>query len=212
MSTRLYFIRHGESEANFCRCFAGHTDVALTQRGQQQVACTAAFLDTVSFSAVYASDLSRATQTGRAVSDRQGVPLYRMETLREIFAGEWEGKTFTELEPREDYQVWLQTIGLAHPAGGESVAQLQLRIRRAVEEIVRRHPCQTVCIATHATPIRVMECLWRDIPLEKMHTVPWVKNASVTVAEYDDAGEGHLVERDVHEHLKELNTVFPANV
>lgn len=212
MSTRLYFIRHGESEANLGRVFAGHYDVPLTERGRQQAEATAEFLSNVPITAVYASDLSRAFETGRTVAERLQVPLHSTENLREIAAGEWEAQPFSALEAQPAYQVWLETIGLAHPPNGESVAQLQQRIRRAVEDIVSRHPCQAICIATHATSIRVMECLWRDIPLEEMHTVPWVKNASVTVAEYDASGQGHLLERDVHEHLKELTTVLPANV
>ena len=41
---------------------------------------------------------------------------------------------------------------------------------------------------------------------------PWVSNASVTVAEYDDEGVGHLVERDLHDHLGALHTVLAKNV
>ena len=81
-----------------------------------------------------------------------------------------------------------------------------------MEEIARRHPGETVCIATHATPIRVMECLWRGIPLERMHTIPWVKNASVTVVEYDEQPYGRLLERDIVTHLGELATALQANV
>ena len=62
------------------------------------------------------------------------------------------------------------------------------------------------------TPIRMMECVWSDTPLERMHTIPWVSNASVTVAEYDENGVGHRLERDLHDHLGELHTVLAKNV
>ena len=42
--TTLLLIRHGQSQANLTRCFAGHLDAPLTQLGQQQAACTAEFV------------------------------------------------------------------------------------------------------------------------------------------------------------------------
>lgn len=212
--TKLYFIRHGESVSNLITQFAGSLDMPLTERGRAQATATAAFLSDVPFSCVYASDLTRAYDTGKAVADSHGVPIYPTVQLREIYAGEWEGKTYSELERQfpDSYGVWRKQIGLAQCPDGESVAQLQERIRACVEDVVRRHPNETVCIATHATPIRVMECVWTNTSLEKMHTIPWVSNASVTIAEYDENCVGRLIERDLHHHLGDLHTVLAKNV
>lgn len=210
--TRLYFIRHGQSEANLQQYFAGHCDAPLTPLGIQQAKHTAEYVKDVPFTAVYASDLARAAATGQAVADCKGLVLQTTDRLREINAGEWEHQPFTELLKREDYAVWMRQIGLSSCTGGESVQQLQQRIKAAVEDIVRAHPGETVCIATHATPIRVMECVWTGTPLAEMHTIPWVANASVTVAEYDETLCGRLVERDIRSHLRELMTDMPVNV
>lgn len=211
--TTLYFVRHGESVSNLHTQFAGSLDTPLTDRGLAQAEATARFLADVPFATVYASDLSRAFSTGSAIARLQNIPVHATEELREIFAGEWEGKLYRELEEEysDAYRVWRQQIGLAQCTGGESVEQLQARIRSCVEEIVSRHPNETVCIATHATPIRVMECVWTDTPLDKMHTIPWVSNASVTVAEYQN-DHGRLVQRDLHDHLGDLSTVLAKNV
>ena len=214
MTTRLYFIRHGESEANRRELFAGSLDMPLTEKGRAQADATAAFLLDIPFTAVYASDLKRAYNTGAAVAQLHGLEAIPTQQLREIFAGLWEGRTYSDLEREhaDSYNVWKKTIGLAACPGGESVARLQGRVRACVEEIVHNHPGETVCIATHATPIRVMECLWTHTPLERMHTIPWVSNASVTIAEYDSSLQGRLVERDIHLHLGELHTVLAKNV
>ena len=214
MTTRIYFIRHGESEANRIQLFAGSLDTPLTEKGRAQADATAAFLRDIPFSAVHASDLQRAYDTGAAVAQLHGLEAIPTRHLREIFAGLWEGRTYSDLEREffDSYGVWKRTIGLAYCPDGESVAQLQERVRACVEEIVSRHTGETICIATHATPIRVMECLWTHTPLERMHTIPWVSNASVTVAEYDEAMRGRLVERDIHHHLGALHTVLAKNV
>ena len=212
--TRVYFVRHGQSESNLITQFAGSLDMPLTEKGRQQAEVTAQFLQSVPLTRVYASDLMRAYATGCAVAESQGIPIRGDARLREIFAGEWEGETYSDLERKfpDSYGVWRHQIGLAQCPGGESVAQLQERVRECVEEIVRKHPGETICTATHATPIRVMECVWTHTPLEQMHTIPWVSNASVTVAEYDENGIGHLLERDLHDHLGELHTVLAKNV
>lgn len=212
--TTIYFVRHGESVSNLNAQFAGSLDMPLTEKGRAQADVTASFLNEIPFAAVYASDLVRAYDTGMAVAQIQRIPIYGEVLLREIFAGEWEGKTYGQLEKEyaDSYDVWRRQIGLAQCPKGESVAQLQARVSTCVNKIVRLHPNETVCIVTHATPIRVMECLWTHTPLAQMHTIPWVSNASVTIARYDDDGYGCLVERDLHTHLGDLHTVLAKNV
>ncbi len=212
--TRVYFVRHGESESNLITQFAGSLDMPLTEKGRKQAALTAEFLKNIPFSAVYSSDLSRAYETGRAIAQQHNVPLYGDRALREIYAGEWEGKTYSELESQfpDSYGTWRHQIGMAVCPNGEAVSDLQARVRNCVERIVRNHPNETVCIATHATPIRVMECLWTGTPLEQMHTIPWVSNASVTIVEYDEGFTAKCVARDIHEHLGALYTKLAKNV
>lgn len=212
--TTLYFVRHGESEANLIARFAGSLDCPLTQRGREQAEATARHLQKMPLTAVYASDLSRAYDTGLAIADALDIPLYATPSLREIYAGRWEGRTYSQLEAEfpDSYGVWRNQIGLAACPDGESVAELQVRIQTCVEEIAKRHPNEAVCIATHATPIRVMECVWTNTRLADMHTIPWVSNASITVAQYDDCGQAQLLVRDFHDHLGSLSTKLAKNV
>ena len=185
----------------------------LTERGRAQAAASADFLADIPFSCVYTSDLARAYDTGKALADSYGIPLYPTPQLREIFAGDWEGKTYAQLEEEfpDSYGVWRHRIGLAQCPHGESVEQLQKRIHACILSIVQRHPNETICIATHATPIRVMECIWTNTPLAEIHTIPWVSNASVTIAAYDN-DDGQLIARDLHDHLGDLHTVLAKNV
>lgn len=213
MKTIVYFVRHGESESNLIHQFAGSLDMPLTARGEEQAVRTAEYLNKVPFSAVYASPLARAYATGETVAQAHGLKPIGERALQEIYAGLWEGKNYSVLEQEfpKSYGTWRTQIGLAQCPEGESVADLQNRVRSSVEKIVANHSGETICIATHATPIRVMECVWTNTPLAQMHTIPWVCNASVTVAEYED-GVGRLLERDLHAHLGDLRTVLAKNV
>ena len=211
--TTVYFIRHGQSAANLTQIFAGHIDVPLTDLGRRQAVCTAEFLANLSLAAVYTSDLSRAYDTGCAVAKHHGLSVTTCADLREIYAGDWEGKAYKELEVADPaYRTWVHKIGRANCTNGESVMHLQQRVRDAVAAIVARHPNETICIVSHGTPIRALTALLTDTPLERMHTVPWASNASVTVAEFETPRQGRIVSHDLHEHLKDLVSKLPANV
>lgn len=213
--TRLLFIRHGQSEANLSRTFAGNSDAALTDLGLQQAVATAEYLaNTYTVDAVYASDLQRAFYTGKAVADRLGLPVHPHKGLREIFAGKWEGQRFDHLEaayPETFAGLWRRDIGNSVCDGGESVAQLMQRITATVREIAEANPGKTLVIATHATPIRCMECFCQGQPLSYMKDIPWVTNASVTEIHYENGVFTEIVS-SYDQHLTGIRSTLPANV
>ena len=215
MATTLIFIRHGESEANFEHRFTGQSNVfGLTARGHAQAQAAAEALSDIPVDVIVASDLRRAYDTAKHVADLRGMDVIPDEGFREIFAGKWEGERFDDLPALypDDFGVWLSDIGSAVCTDGESVADLQVRVRAAVEDTVRKYPGKTVVIGTHATPIRVMQCIWQGIPLSGMKDVPWVPNASITTVTYEDDLSWHDAVIGRTEHLAGMETALPKNV
>ena len=212
--TKLIIIRHGHSMANMTRNFAGHTDAELSPTGEVQVVKTAEYVaKNYKVDKVYASDLKRAYNTGKAVADQFALEVIPDENLREIFAGEWEGLAFDYLLETyvEDYGRWKNDIGNARCTGGESVQELAKRILTEVEKIAKENDGKTVVIATHATPVRSMECAWRGMTFDEMKDIPWVTNASVTEADYEN-GKFTLNFAGKDDHLLDLATALPKNV
>lgn len=210
--TTLLLIRHGESEANLERFFAGNLDVALTELGRRQAECTAAFLrEQYTIDGIYASDLRRAWDTGCVIGQMLDLPVTAAPGLREIHAGAWQGQTFDRLQTQPEYQRWLTDIGNCLCPGGESVAQLAQRVYAAVEEICRNHPGQTLVVATHATPIRALQWHITGKPLSYMSQIPWVGNASVTELRWSQ-GTLTPVKISIDSHLADMKTQFPPNV
>lgn len=215
MATRLILIRHGESEANAEHIFTGQSNAfGLTERGHAQAQAAADHLSGVQIDAVYASDLRRAYDTALHIAKPRGMTVTPDTGFREIFAGEWEGKRFCDLPVMypDDFGVWMNDIGHAVCTGGESVAELQQRVRRAVEHLVSLYPDKTVCIGTHATPIRVMQCVWQNVPLSGMKDIPWVPNASLTTVVYEPDLSWHDAEIGYAGHLDGMMTRLPKNV
>lgn len=213
MVTTIYFIRHGESLGNIQRRFLGHSDWDLTELGRRQAACTAEAFRDIPVDVIVSSDLLRAYHTAQPIAELKQLEIHREPGFREIFAGQWEGKEFSQLGIQfpEDWSVWQQDIGRSHPTGGESVLELHKRVYAALQRTVQHYEGKRIVVATHATPIRVLLTGFSGLPIEEMVKTPWVSNASITKLTYED-GAYHIEYADRHEHLGELTTRLPANV
>lgn len=213
--TKLIFVRHGESEANYKRVYTGQSDIPLTDRGRVQAAAAAKHIKSnENVSLVYASPLSRAFETGSIIANTLGVPILKNEAFMEIFAGAWEGRKFDDLviEFPESYDIWRNDIGNARPDEGETVKHLYERCVKAVLEIVKHHKDSTIVIATHATPIRALTGYFRGIESVNLKYVDWASNASITTVCYDETNGFYDLVADMREHLAGINTVLPSNV
>lgn len=190
MQTLIYMIRHGESVGNQKRDFLGHTDLPITEKGEKQALAAADYLASIGFApdAVYASPLCRAHKTALLALSKCSAPdPILLDGLREIYAGDWEGKNFDALDVEypEERRVWREDIGHARPVGGEAVAELYGRVVSTVLTIAKENEGKTVFIGTHATPIRAVETYARGKSADLMCEVPWPSNASLSVYRID---------------------------
>lgn len=207
-NTKLIMVRHGESEANRQGIFAGHTDIDLVDNGIKQAELTAKYIAAnYKVDKIYSSDLLRAYRTAECISKETGIEIIKESKLREIFAGEWEGKEISKLIDLfpDDFSVWNNDIGKTICTGGESVEELGKRIVTALTQIAEENIGKTVVIATHATPVRVTEALLRAGSLGCMRDIPFVSNASVTELVYSD-GSFAFTKIGYDAHLSNLKT------
>ncbi len=168
--TEFFLIRHGETDWNVEGRYQGQADPPLNERGRAQAQRVAEALREQRLDALYASDLRRAAETAEAIGRATGLPVRYDPRLREIDQGEWQGLLVTEIERRypDLFRRWREAPLTVTPPGGESIAHLQQRVLAAVEDIAGRHPGQRVAIVAHKTPIAIIKCHYRGIPLERL--------------------------------------------
>lgn len=212
--TTLILVRHGQSVANHDGIYVGHRDAPLSDLGRRQAEVMSRYvLQNYKVDKVYTSDLSRAASTVLPIAKALGIEEIKDKNLREIFAGDWEGKKFSdlcELYP-DDYGKWRTDIGNSRSPGGESVREMANRVEGEIIKIAEENDGKTVVIGTHATPIRAMQCLWQGKTLDEMKDVKWAPNASITVAEFTD-GKFCLKLLSEESYLDDLKTELPKNV
>lgn len=212
--TKLILVRHGQSAGNLHRAFLGHTDLDLSELGYRQAEAVGVALAREHIDSIYASDLKRAYNTSLPTARAHGIEVIKRKELREVNAGNWENKLFTELieqYPESYGNTWLNNIGMAHPDGGESVEELRLRVCAEIERIARANDGKTVAIFTHATPIRAFCATVHSLIGPRMHELAWVSNATITRVKFED-GKFTLTDYGNEEHLGSLITRLPKTV
>lgn len=158
--TRIIAIRHGETPWNVDSRIQGHLDIALNATGRQQAARMALALKDDPITAVYASDLTRAWETAQYLARARGLPVNPEAGLRERGFGDFEGKTFAEIEallPEQSLR-WRTRDPDFAPAGGESLQTLHQRVVETTERLAARHPGELIALVGHGG---VMDVLYR---------------------------------------------------
>jgi broad specificity phosphatase PhoE len=156
--TTLILVRHGETDWNRDRRWQGQTDAPLNERGRAQARALADELAGEDVAAVYASDLSRARETAEIIAGRLGRAVDVDPRLREVHVGGWSGLTTAEIEARfpEDVSRWRSGDTSHAFDGGETYADMGVRVVGALEEIAARHPGEQVLVVLHGGPIRAL--------------------------------------------------------
>jgi probable phosphoglycerate mutase len=162
MTTRVYLIRHGETNLSAENRFSGGTDIDLSDKGRWQAACLAKRLADHKISAIYCSPMRRTIETASIISQPFHLTLNPREGLREIHHGRWETKPREEVEALfpEEYSAWQEDPFTFAPEGGESGVMVMARALPVIREIVLNHKGQTVAVVSHKATIRlILSCL-----------------------------------------------------
>jgi broad specificity phosphatase PhoE len=137
------FVRHGESQANAERWFAGQLDAPLTELGEQQARAVGFALAHNRFARAFASDLQRASRTAQLLLETRPVPLMLTPALQERHAGHWQGRTIEDVAASGELPLLLQWGG--RPTGGESLRDVALRALRWLVTV--DGDCDTLIVA-----------------------------------------------------------------
>lgn len=159
--TRLIAVRHGETAWNAELRIQGHLDIALNETGLWQARQAAQALAQESVSMVYASDLARAWETAQAIARPHGVAVAPEPGLRERAFGNFEGRTFAEIEASQPDEArrWRARDPEFAPAGGESLVDFRRRVTGVAARLAARHQGGLVVLVAHGG---VMDVLYRS--------------------------------------------------
>lgn len=153
----LFFIRHGETNANVDGILTGTLETNLTQKGVDDAKRLSLQL-VDEFDYYYCSPLKRTHQTLNAIKGE--VDFNIDDRLTEVSTGKWQGKYKTEL-PKDEYTLYKK--GLLDPPGGEKLIDVDNRIKSFLNDMFNLYSeNEKILIVTHNAFIRSLKRLFID--------------------------------------------------
>ena len=172
--TRIYLSRHGQIDGYERIPVYGHTDVDITRVGKLQMEALAERLRLANLRAIYASDLRRSVQGAEIIGKHHDVPLHVVPELREMFFGDWEGVTVSELEeqfPEELKKRKSALLTYKIPGNGESILEFSKRIKACYRRILSDQRGHDFLIVAHGGVNRVILCEALGLDLSRLFSL-----------------------------------------
>ncbi len=202
--TKIYLIRHGQSEWNKLYKIQGQKDTMLTDIGKRQAKKLGDRLIDENIDIIYSSDLERAYTTAKIISEIIRKPLISNESIREIGFGPWEGLSLTEIKKsfKNEYIIWTMEPHKLYLEGAESLQVLQDRTMNYVNQIINDNEGKNIAIVSHSATLKIiiLGLLGIDISFYKNISL---SNVSLSIIECRDYNNVLTLLNDTS-HLKEM--------
>ncbi|MFC1768000.1 histidine phosphatase family protein [Candidatus Margulisiibacteriota bacterium] len=186
MSTRLFLLRHGETQANIEQRYQGQGNADLSELGLRDSELLSKGLSKEEFSAIYSSTLPRSFETAQIVAKPHSIDVVKVSGLIERSYGKWENMKFNEIRDKytDSYKQWLIDPAKTRVPGAELLEDLQKRGVEAIEKLIKEHKDETICVVGHGGINRAILFHYMHIDLNNFWRIKQ-DNCCVNLIEFD---------------------------
>lgn len=188
--SRIYLIRHGETEWNReGRSQGCSNDIPLSEVGLAQAEAIGKRLKNESIDMFFSSSLTRAYQTAKAIAVYHNKEVKKEREFMEISFGEWEGLKIDDIKEKyvDIYKVWRDTPNIAKVPGAESILEIRERSMGKLMEILNENRDKNILIVSHGITIKVLIASIMGIDLGNLHKIRQ-DNTALNIFEYNNRG------------------------
>lgn len=188
----VYFVRHGQSEANVGHVFQGH-DSALTEHGREQARAIADRASRLPIEVIITSPWERARDTAHIIAELIGKPVEESGLFVERQRpSRLRGKSKDDPEAIELNRLWDESIfgSGSRTEDGENFEDFRQRILEALQYLADRSE-KHVLVVTHGTFTRcLLACVvhGRHLTPEELRRFQkkfFLHNTGLTLLGYD---------------------------
>lgn len=208
--TRIYLVRHAQSEGNLYRRAHGRYNSLITPQGYAQLDALKKRFADIPVDVVYSSPLYRTRTTAAAIYVPKHIPMYVMDDLQEVNCGPWEDRTWGDIRYHDGEQLdnFNDHFERWHVEGAETAEHVRERMLRAMNTIVRECPDKTVAVVTHGMASRILLGTLKGMDLAQISaTFPHGDNTAVSLIEYEN-GRYRVVYANDASHLDSSISTF----
>ena len=195
--SRIFLIRHGETNWNKEGRFQGQIDIPLNDNGKFQANKAFEHLEPINFNKAFSSSMERPYETAKIIlQHKKDLEIKKLESLKEINHGTWEGKLESEIK-----EEWPNLLKLWHDKpeevvmpNGESIKDVSDRSIKAFKEICssQKHNDSTLVVA-HDAVNKTLICFLLGIDFSNIWTIKQ-GNGGITVIDiFDDPEKGYVI-------------------
>ncbi|MFN7150572.1 MAG: MSMEG_4193 family putative phosphomutase [Microthrixaceae bacterium] len=202
--TLVLLVRHGRTATTGTVLPGRAKGLHLSDDGTAQAQAAAdriAQLERVH--AVYASPLERTRETAAPIGRAVDLPVRTAKGLLECDFGEWTGKRLANLRKKPEWSTVQHRPSIFRFPGGESFAEMQLRIWNQMETLVADHPGQTVVAVSHADPIKAAVAMATGVHLDLFQRIS-ISPCSITPLLFTASGPIVLAVNSTGDDLRTL--------
>lgn len=158
--SRLFLVRHGETELNSAERYWGRSDVKLSAVGIEQAERLRDRLAVEKIDAVYSSNLERALVTAEIIAFSHRLAVTTCAELREVDFGQLEGLNFSEISQLypEVAKLWAERSTKLKYPGGESLVEFNTRVSKFLSKLDKHTTGETILVVAHAGVLRTLVC------------------------------------------------------
>ena len=138
---QIVLIRPGSTDYDQEGRIQGTLDVPLNQEGSDEVARVIDGLRHLKLQALYSANCQPAIQTAETIAEALGVKLKKLDRLRNLNHGLWQGMLIDEVRKKQPkvYRQWQDKPQCICPPEGEMIEQAEDRVRTAMAKLLKRH-------------------------------------------------------------------------
>lgn len=187
--TKLFLIRHGETQWNVESRAQGSQNIQLSEKGIFQAKLLANRMKDYKIDCIYASNLDRAYETAKLLGNALNVDVITMSELKEMSFGKWEGLTNAQIQESygDHYIVWRSKPHEANIPDGENLLDVQKRALEAVHKIISHNKNKNIVIVSHGVTIKSIILGIMDMDLSNFYKIRQ-DNTCINIIEYTDYG------------------------
>ena len=154
-ATRLYLVRHAQSQGNRGEYEGDERDPPLSEVGREQARRLGERFRRQHVEAVYSSPLSRSLETARAIAAARNLEVLVLDDLREVDLGEEQDySAYSEADARALRDRLAERPTWDTFPHSEGSASARGRIAAAVDQIIEECPAKRVAVVAHAAVIQ----------------------------------------------------------
>jgi len=167
MNNKYFLLRHGQTiynKSGIMYPFPENPPVEITKEGEEMIKKAAKSLKDKKIDLIFSSDLFRAKQSSKIVSDEIGVKPKFDKRLIDTNYGVYMGK------PKEDFEKEFFTPEkrfYERPEKGESQKDCKERMESFLKEIEKKYKNKNILIVSHGDPIMLIKGIIKGLKTDQ---------------------------------------------